>query len=119
MNLTEQTLPVPLRTDETGTIRVGSTRITLDLVITRFQEGATPEEIVYSYDTLRLEDIYLVLAYYLAHKEEVHAYLRQREEEAAAVRRKLETEGISQPGFWDDLKSRAAKRAEGHAAPAE
>ena len=108
MNLTVQDLPVPLRIDETGTVRVGSTRITLDLVITRFEEGAAPEEIVYSYDTLRLEHVYVVLAYYLAHKSEVQAYLRHREEEAAAVRRKLETVGISQPGFWDDLKARAA-----------
>jgi len=117
MNLTGQTLAVPLRIDDTGTVRVGSSRITLDLVIRRFEEGAAPEEIVYSYDTLRLEDVYVVLAYYLAHKDDVQAYLRQREEEAAAVRRKLEAEGISQPRFWDNLKARAAKKEQEHAAP--
>src|SRR5437588_10265726 len=110
MTLTIQALPVPLRVDETGVARVGSTRVTLDLVISRFEEGAGPEEIIRSYDTLHLEDVYVVLAYYLTHKDDVQAYLRKREEEAAMIRSKLEAEGISQPGFWNDLKARAAKK---------
>lgn len=38
--------PIPLSEDEQETIRVGNTRVTLDIVIAAFQEGATPEEIV-------------------------------------------------------------------------
>lgn len=119
MTLTVQALPVPLRVDETGAVRVADTRVTLDLVVARFDEGASAEEIVHSYDTLRLEDVYAVLAYYLAHKGEVLAYLRRREDEAAAVRQKLEAEGITRPGFWDELKARAAKKEQDHAPPAQ
>jgi uncharacterized protein (DUF433 family) len=119
MKLTIQPLAVPLRVDDTGAVRVADTRITLDLVVSRFEEGDGPEEIVRSYDTLRIEDVYIVLAYYLSHKDEVQTYLRQREEEAAAIRQKLEVEGISRPGFWDDLKARAAQKGKEHAAPAQ
>ena len=117
MSLTVQPLPVPLRIDEAGAVRVADTRVTLDSIVSRFEDGAGPEEIVHSYDTLRLEDVYAVLAYYLAHKDEVQAYLDRREEEASATRRKLEAEGISQPGFWDDLKACAARKEKEHAAP--
>jgi uncharacterized protein (DUF433 family) len=119
MTLPMQPLPVPLRTDKTGAIRVGDTRITLDLVVARFEEGAGPEEIIRSYDTLRLEDVYVVLAYYLIHKDEVQAYLKRREDEATAIRGKLESEGISRPGFWDELKTRAAAQEQEHVAPAQ
>lgn len=109
MSLLLHPLIVPLSIDETGTVRVTNTRITLDLVVSRFEDGATPEEIVHSYDTLRLGDVYLVVAYYLSHKEEVAAYLQRREEEATAVRQRLEAAGITRPGFWDQLKQRSSK----------
>lgn len=119
MILTFRPLPVPLSEDETGTMRVAGTRITLDLIVARFNEGASPEDIVHSFDTLRLDDVYVVLAYYLAHKDEVAAYIRAREDEAAAVRRKLESEGISRPTFWDEVKQRAARKEVERAAPAQ
>ena len=34
---------VPLRTDDEGVVRIGKTRITLDVVISAFHQGATPE----------------------------------------------------------------------------
>jgi len=52
---------VPLRTDDEGVVRIGKTRITLDVVISAFHQGATPEEIVYRYPTLDLADVYAVL----------------------------------------------------------
>jgi uncharacterized protein (DUF433 family) len=119
MTLAIHPLPVPLRTDKSGALRVGTTRITLDLVISRFEEGDGPEEIVRSYDTLRLEDVYVVLAYYLNHKDEVQTYLKHREEEAAAIRGQLEAEGISRPGFWAELKARAEAPEQEHVAPAQ
>ena len=39
----------PLRVDETGAIRVGQSRVLLELVIRAFQNGASPESIVSSY----------------------------------------------------------------------
>ena len=45
----------------------------------------TPEEIVQSYDTLQLEEVYAVIAYYLANRSEVDVYLREQEEESEAL----------------------------------
>jgi len=83
-------IPVPLREDAHGAIRIGETRVLLDLVIQEFQNGATPEEIVESYNALDLADVYAVIGYYLRHQEEVAAYLRRREQEARAVREMIE-----------------------------
>ena len=57
--------PVPLKIDLDGTWRVGDTRVLLDLVIHAFNAGRTLEEIVQSYDTLHLNEVYAVFAYYL------------------------------------------------------
>jgi Protein of unknown function (DUF433) len=45
--------PVPLSRDADDVIRIGATRITLDIVVESFIEGATAEEIVQQYPTLR------------------------------------------------------------------
>ncbi len=78
--------PVPLRIDDTGTLRIGKTRITLDLIIEAFNQGAIPEEIVTMYSTLKLTDVYTVIGYYLRHREEIDSYLQQREKEAENFR---------------------------------
>src|SRR5713226_796506 len=82
----------PLRTEEGGVIRVGNTRITLDLVVEEYENGMTPEDMVRAYDTLILADVHAVIAYYLRHRDEVRAYLKQRAEEAEALRAKIEAE---------------------------
>jgi uncharacterized protein (DUF433 family) len=84
--------PVPLRIEESGAIRIGSSRVTLDLVVEQYENGMTPEDMVRAYDTLALADVHAAIAYYLRHREEVRAYLKQREEEAAALRAKIEAE---------------------------
>jgi uncharacterized protein (DUF433 family) len=84
------TMAVPIRKDETGTLRVGKTRVILDLVIAAFNEGATPEEIVLRYPTLRLPDVYAVIGYYLTNRAEIDAYVRRRESEAEALRAEIE-----------------------------
>ena len=77
--------PIPLRKEPDGTWRVGNTRVLLDLVVYAFNVGRTPEEIVQSYNTLRLEDVYAVVTYYLSHRTEVDAYIQQQEREADAL----------------------------------
>jgi uncharacterized protein (DUF433 family) len=84
--------PPPLRVDEGGTVRVGTTRITLDLVVEQYNNGMAPEDMVRAYDTLVLADVHAVIAYYLRHRDEVQAYLKQRAEEAGALRAKIEAE---------------------------
>lgn len=85
-----QTEAPPIRQDDTGTLRVGDSRVLLDLVIEEFQDGATPESIVQQYPTLALSDVYAVIAYYLRHRGEIDAYLEQREVLARQVRQRIE-----------------------------
>src|SRR5205814_640954 len=84
--------PPPLRIDEGGAVRVGNTRISLDLIVEQYENGMTPEDMVRAYDTLVLPDVYAVIAYYLRHHDEVQAYLKRRNEEADALRAKIEAE---------------------------
>ena len=83
-------LDVPLKIEENGAIRVGGTRVLLEVVIHAFQQGETAESIVDSYPTLKLADVYAVIAYYLNHRVEVDAYLQQVEEKAAQIQREVE-----------------------------
>ena len=87
--LTIQAQPIPLRQDDDGNWRVGNSRVLLQLVVEAFNNGHTPEEIIQSYDTLRLEDVYAVIAYYLAHQDEVDDYVEQQEKEADALWREI------------------------------
>src|SRR5438034_4458394 len=82
----------PLRVDEGGAVRVGKSRISLDLVVEQYEDGMTPEDMVRAYDTLALADVHAVIAYYLRHRDEVRAYLKRRKEEAEALRAKIEVE---------------------------
>ncbi len=50
--------PIPLKMNADGIVQVGETRVTLDTVVAAFIEGATAEEIVYQYPTLRLADVW-------------------------------------------------------------
>jgi uncharacterized protein (DUF433 family) len=84
------TVPVPLRIEDTGTVRVGETRVTLDTIIYAYKGGDSPEQIAEGFDTVPLADIYAVINYYLRHREEVEAYLKRRELEAAEIRAKWE-----------------------------
>ena len=82
----------PLRVDEAGVVRVGKSRITLDLVVEQYENGMTPEGIVRAYDMLELGDVYAVIAFYLRYREEVRAYLKRRDEEADLLRAKIEAD---------------------------
>jgi len=84
--------PLPLRIDEGGALRVGKSRISLDVVVEQYENGMTPEDMVRAYDTLALADVHAVIAYYLRHREAVRAYLKRRGEEAEALRAKIEAE---------------------------
>jgi uncharacterized protein (DUF433 family) len=110
-------IAVPLKEDEHGAIRVSGTRLLLDLVVRRFQEGATPESIVESYDGLALADVYAVLSYYQSHTEEIDAYLRRRDVEAQEVRHRIEAAQPSRPGLRATVKARAqtVAREQAHA----
>src|SRR5207237_1211471 len=100
--------PPPLRVHENGTVYVGQTRVPIDTVIWEYWNGATVEQILCNYDTLRASDVYFTIGYYLRHREEVDAYLEQRQQEAEELRRENERRFPS-----DGLRERLlARRAE-------
>lgn len=80
----------PLRIVEGGAVRIGKSRITLDLVVEEYEGGMTPEDMVRAYDSLNLADVYGAIAYYLSHRDVVREYMKRREDEAAALRGEIE-----------------------------
>lgn len=86
MSLVIEAPPVPLRTDEHGVMRIGKTRVPLDTVVYAFNQGSSPEEIVMSYPSLELGDVYAVVNYYMHNRTEVDDYLSQREGEATRIK---------------------------------
>jgi len=103
----------PLRLDEGGVIRVGNSRISLDLVVEQYDNGATPEDMVRAYDTLVLADAYSVISYYLRHRDLVRTYLKWRAEEGEALRTTIEAEHprVSR----EELMERRTAREKNHA----
>ena len=82
---------IPVRTDSSGVVRVGNTRVTLDTVVSAFRDGATTEEIVQQYPSLDLADVYHVIGYYLRRTSEVDAYLQKRKNDAEVSRTQNES----------------------------
>lgn len=83
-------MTIPLRTDEHGAIRIGQTRVLLELVIHAYYLGETPESIVDSYPSLTTADVYTVIGYYLLNRDEIDAYVRQRDTEAEKILHDIE-----------------------------
>lgn len=80
---------IPLTLDAGGELRITGTRVGLDSVVDLFEEGATPEEIVSEFDSLKLDDVYAVITYYLRHKQEVQSLLDAQDRKAAEDEREI------------------------------
>lgn len=96
---------VPIRVDESGVLRVGPTRVTLDTVIWYFNHGESPEEMVRQFDSLRVEDVYSVIGYYLRHRDELDAYIEERRREGEANIAKIEAKLP-----WSEVQARLRAR---------
>jgi uncharacterized protein (DUF433 family) len=83
-------LDLPLKTDAYGVIRVGETRVTLHSLVTLYKQGESPEDLHEGFPTVPLKDIYAVIAYYLANRATVDAYLRAIDDAAEQRRREDE-----------------------------
>lgn len=81
---------VPLKTDPEGVVRIGETRVALDVVVSAFKNGATSEEIVLQFPVLELSDVYAVIGFYLKHQAAVEEYLAQQNAGAEDIRQKIE-----------------------------
>src|SRR5262245_31613112 len=106
MDIILQTEAPPLRRDASGALHIDRSRVLLELVIRAFQDGATPEVIAHRYPSATLADIYAVIAYYLRHREDIEAYLAEREQQAQEVRQCIE----SHQGDLADLRARLLAR---------
>jgi uncharacterized protein (DUF433 family) len=67
-----------------GVYRVGGTRVSLDSLVYLFREGVSAEGMVESYPALTLEQVHGALAFYLANRAEVDAYLVEGQRLAGA-----------------------------------
>jgi uncharacterized protein (DUF433 family) len=101
--LTEQ---VPIETGADGVMRVSGSRVTLDVVVQAFQEGATAEEIAQQYPSVPLADVYQLIAYYLRHTSEIDEYLATRNRVAEQVREAVEQRWPSVTGVRERLLRR-------------
>lgn len=70
-----------------GALRVGDTRVSLDSIVYFYREGESPESIADNYPALTLEQIYGAIAYYLANKQEIDAWLAEGERAAESQHR--------------------------------
>jgi uncharacterized protein (DUF433 family) len=115
MMLPMPAVPVPLSDDGRGGVRVGESLFPLDVLIREYEQGTDPEGIVHAYPALQLADVYAVIAYHLRHKEEVQDYLEQREGQAKALRREIESRQPARAALRAKLPARRAQQQE-HAA---
>jgi uncharacterized protein (DUF433 family) len=75
------TMTLPLKTDDDGVIRVSGTRVTLHTLISAYRQGERPEAIHDAFPTVPLADIYAIISYYLAQRDQIDAYMRKVDEE--------------------------------------
>jgi uncharacterized protein (DUF433 family) len=90
LSLATATVSAPFTTDDHGVVRIGASRVMLERVVRAFDAGASAEEIVESYPTLELGDVYATIAFILKNRPEVDTYMADSEAEAERVQRRWE-----------------------------
>ena len=91
-----------------GGLYVAGTRVSLDSVAISFQQGESPEEIVRSFPTLMLAQVYGAIAYYLENEKTIIEYIAEGERE---LERTVPPLSQSNPELFARLE--AARRAMG------
>lgn len=106
----ETTQTVPLETWDDGTIRVGGTRLLIDMVVEAHNMGRCPEEIFESFPSkyYTVADIYSVIAYYLSHKAAIDKHLADKAAKSEVIRRKYENKP-EHIAFMAELRRRKAE----------
>ncbi|HVR11675.1 MAG TPA: DUF433 domain-containing protein [Thermoanaerobaculia bacterium] len=79
---------------------VNDTRVSLDSIVYAFLNGQTAEGIAQSFPLLTLEQVYGAIAFYLAHRAEIDAYLL---EGRLDYERLLEANRRADPAFYQKL----------------
>lgn len=86
---------------------IEGTRISLDSVVYSFQKGLSPESIVQSFPLLTLEQVYGAIAFYLANRAEIDAYLAAEEATFDAMPQPLQT---TDPALYNKLMANKAAK---------
>lgn len=101
--------PRPYVEKRDGCYWVAGTRVSLDSVAHAFLNGESAESIAQSFPVLSLEQVYGAIASYLAHRDEVDAYLeRARAQYETLLREAREAD----PMFYQKLADARRARAE-------
>ena len=69
--------------------RIKGTRVAIDSIIYKFQQGRSPESIQDAFPALSLSQVYAAIAYYLDHQTELDEYLAHNETTEADFSREL------------------------------
>lgn len=90
----ETTQTVPIEWWEDGTIRVGGTRLLIDMIVAYHNRGECPEAIYDAFPSkyYTVADIYAVIAYYLSHKAAIDKHLADGDKAAEKVWKKIESD---------------------------
>lgn len=104
------TYEINLTKTKASVLRIGKTRVSLDSVITAFNHGATPEQIVYDFDTLTLSEVYAAISYYLQNRETVDSYLAKRAKQNEKLREANDAR-FEHQGIREKLLARRRKAA--------
>ncbi len=99
----------PIRMDESGTLRIANSRVTLDSIIYHYRNGASPEAIQDSFDSLTVDEVYAAISYYLNNCMVVDDYIVRRQREAAELRRTIGAQFPSE-GLREQLLARRAEQ---------
>ena len=67
--------------ERNGGLYVGGTGVSLESVVIHFQGGASPDKIVQSFPTLKLSQVYGVIAYYLENEKTIDDYIVEGDRE--------------------------------------
>jgi uncharacterized protein (DUF433 family) len=90
VSLAAATVQAPFAIDERGVVRIGASRVMLERVVHAFDAGASAEEIVESYPTLDIADVYATIAFILRNRSEVDAYMSESAVDSDRVHRQWE-----------------------------
>ena len=71
----------PYLEERNSGLYVAGTGVSLDSIVIRFQQGASPEKITNSFSTLKLSQVYGVIAYYLENEKTINDYLAEGDQE--------------------------------------
>jgi uncharacterized protein (DUF433 family) len=105
--------PVPIQINADGVALVGGTRVRLETIVSAFLRGDSPEQIVDDFDVLSLADVYDVIAYYINHRAEADAYIRQQDAAAEVVRQTIEANAPEMLSLRARLLERKAAKKQG------